>query len=702
MTWFTGTFLSIAGIVAAGASAAPPDAPGPQGSVELRVTRVASFSSGVAYFECEAEVRDAATAALTFRTDQINDIIKSMMVQDLGGGRVGLIGYASQDPVEKALRSFGVDITGNPSLAQLLDQLRGEPVRIAGPRAVEGAILGVETQRVAVKETAFDVSVLNVLTPTGIQQIQVAELGTVTLVNEKLDAELRRALGTLAASRDAGKKSVMLHFDGQGQRRVRVAYLLEAPIWKTSYRLALRSDGKPFLQGWATVENATEEDWKDVKLSLVSGRPISFSMDMYSPLYVPRPREELELYASLRPPEYEGEVMDKSAGKGGRADAAGMRGETVAGRRAMERKAPAAPVPAEGAKMKATGYVQHAAGEPVLAGLMLGESGVESVASAREAGELFEYAINLPVSIARQHSAMLPIVNQEIDGEKVSIYNAATHPKHPLNGLYLTNATGLNLMQGPVTVFDGQTYAGDAKLPDLKPDEKRLIAYALDLGVEVVMTSVPDSGEVVAVKLSKGALIHTRRFVDDRTYTVRNKDRTEKVVLVEQPWPDEWKLVEPKEPFERTRQLGRFRLTVAALQTATQRVRLERTASEGVSLGGMNDDQVGWYVRGSVVSKAVKDALEKVVAMRTDLGRTTRERELCEKGVTEAVGEQARIRDNLKTLAESSDAHRRQSQKFDAVETQIETLRKQLAELRAGEEQKRRALEDFINSVEVS
>src|SRR5207248_2759432 len=117
-------------------------------------------------------------------------------------------------------------------------------------------------------------------------------------------------LATLATGHDADKKTVTLRFEGKGQRRVRASYLLEAPIWKTSYRLEL-TEKKPFLQGWATVENATEEDWKDVRLSLVSGRPISFMMDLYTPIYVPRPREELELYASLRAPEFEAGYDDK-------------------------------------------------------------------------------------------------------------------------------------------------------------------------------------------------------------------------------------------------------------------------------------------------------------------------------------------------------------------------------------------------------
>ena len=122
---------------------------------------------------------------------------------------------------------------------------------------------------------ATELSVVNVLTDDGIRQLEVAVIQGIKLANDKVNQELKKALATLAASHDADKKSVTLRFDGAGQRKVRAAYLLEAPIWKTSYRLVLDQEKKPFLQGWATVENATEDDWKNVKLSLVSGRPIS-------------------------------------------------------------------------------------------------------------------------------------------------------------------------------------------------------------------------------------------------------------------------------------------------------------------------------------------------------------------------------------------------------------------------------------------
>ncbi len=666
---------------------------------ELKVSRIALFSSGVGYFERDAEVNGTAAAELKFRTAQINDILKSLVVQDFSGGTISAVGYASHDPVDKALKSFAVDITGKPTMAAVLGQLRGEPVEITGSRAISGVILGVEKQKIAVEKEMIEIDVLDVLTENGLQQLKFSEIGGVKLKNEKVNAELSKALETLAASHDADKKGVTIQFTGQGKRRVRASYLLESPIWKTSYRLVLAPDKKPFLQGWATVENATEEDWKDVRLSLVSGRPISFTMDLYTPLYVSRPREELELYASLRPP-----TLDAGLAKApppppaAPMPAAAARPAEVARDAAPARERSLRKGVAMGGLARPGLAADDADGDGVTD---LGEHGIRSVAEAQSAGELFEYAINTPVSIARQRSAMLPIVNQEVSAQKVSIYNPATHRKHPLNGFILENTTQLNLMQGPITVFDENVYAGDAKLPDLKPAEKRLVAYALDLSVEVIRDEKPRPDELMSLRIAKGTLWHRHKYVDTREYTIHNKDKKDRDVIVEQPYDSQWKLVEPKEPFERTQNILRFKVPVPAGQTVVQKIQLERVSDESIALTDCGPDMIEIFLRSKVVSAKVREAFEKVVAMRADLGSVQRDLEMREQEAKEAVAEQARVRENLKTLQQSSDPYQRQLKKFDALETQIEKLRGQVAELRQAQEKKEKELETYLLSLDV-
>ncbi|MCG3129012.1 MAG: hypothetical protein CHACPFDD_03908 [Phycisphaerae bacterium] len=694
----------LAGVLLAQAQTTPParltvdQAQAALPRADLRVTRVQLFSSGVGYFECEGSVSDVAAAELSFRTDQINDIIKSLVVQDFDGGNVSVVSYASRDPIEKTLKSFGVDITGKPTLAALLDQLRGEPIEISGPRVTKGVVLGVEKQKIALEGgNVIEHDLLNVLTDTGIVQLKLSDVGGVRLANEKVSGELAKALATLASGHDADKKSVMIRFDGAGTRRVRAGYLLEAPLWKTSYRLVMSEKDKPFLQGWATVENATEADWRDVRLSLISGRPISFRMDLYSPIYVPRPEEKMELYASLRPPEYEGgQLLDRAKDVGGAEMKAAYRFDAARGaraRRAATVTAAEAPAPAGGA-----GAAEM---DDLSLGVALANAGVTSVAQAEEAGELFEYAIRAPVSLARQHSAMLPIVNAPIDAEKVSIYNPATHTKYPLNGLYMTNSTGLSLMQGPITIFDADVYAGDAKMPDIKPAEKRLLAYALDLALEVIMRGDPRPSELVQVWIAKGTLWYRYKHVDARQYVVSNKDDAERNVIIEQTYGDEWKLVEPKEPFERTQSLSRFRLAVPPGKSATLPVVLEQVSNESVALSDVGLDQIELYARGKNVSPKLREALSKVVEMRTRLDQTARARQETERQFNESVQEQGRIRENLKTLDRNSDTYQRQLEKFSAIESEIDAARKKRVDLQAAEEQQRRELETYLQSLDV-
>jgi hypothetical protein len=314
---------------------------------------------------------------------------------------------------------------------------------------------------------------------------------------------------------------------------------------------------------------------------------------------------------------------------------------------------------------------------------------------------LFEYAIQTPVTIARQNSAMLPIVNQEIAGRKVSIFNPASHPKHPLNGLLMENITGLNLMQGPVTVFDSNVYAGDAKLPDLKAGEKRLVAYALDLAVDVMIDAKSKPDELVGLRIEKGVLHHKHRNVDERTYTVHNKDKKDRVLLIEQGYGPGWTLMEPKEFFERTQNLFRFKVEVPAGKEVAEKNRLERVADQSVAVSELGLDGIQMYLKAPVISPAVKEAMEKVIALRTELDQASRERAAREQEVKEAVEEQVRVRENLKTIQQNTDPYQRQLKKFDALETQIEKLRGEVSERRQQEKSKRQALESYLLSLTV-
>ena len=281
-------------------------------AVSLPVSQVILFNSGVGHFTRSGEIDGDARVDLTFPEQDINDLIKSMTLIDTSKtGRVSSVTYDSHDPIDRTLRSFAINLNNSPSFSAILTQARGEAVEVTlvntanQPGSLTGKIIGVEKQKVTTKDGVQEVEVLNLWCAEGVRAVRLNELQKLRFSNPVIENEMRRALETLSLSHDSQKKAVSLNFTGEGKRKVEVGYVIENPIWKTSYRLVLGKE-QPFLQGWAVVENPTDEDWTGVTMALVSGRPISFKMDLYNPLYVGRPTVEPELFASLRPPTYEG------------------------------------------------------------------------------------------------------------------------------------------------------------------------------------------------------------------------------------------------------------------------------------------------------------------------------------------------------------------------------------------------------------
>jgi hypothetical protein len=689
----------------------------PSASAEqLPIGQVVLFSSGVGYFQREGSVEGSTRIDLTFPTQDINDLIKSMVLRDLDGGFVAAVSYESRDPVDKTLKSFAINLHGNPSYGGILNQARGERVEVAlqqgtanQPGTLTGTILGVEHQKQAVGKETVDVELLNLWCAEGMREVKLADVQRVRFLNPVLESEVKRALEVLAQSHDVQKKAVSLNFTGEGRRRVRVGYVIENPIWKTSYRLVLAKDKeeKPFLQGWAVVENPTDEDWKDVRMALVSGRPISFQMNLYDPLYVARPLVEPELFASLRPVAYSGGIetgkpalpMDAFGAQGGKGDdeasksRAGRDGKLALARRAGAVPLAAAPPP--GATYYAEG-VRKGLEDQMQLGL-----GVATAASAAKLGDFFQYAIDRPVSLPRQKSALLPIVNKDVDGTRVSIYNERTQAKFPLLGLKFKNTSGLHLMQGPITVFEGSNYAGDARILDLQPGEERLLSYAVDLGTEVNPVPSNDNGKLTNVKVVKGILHSTTKLRESKTYTIKNRNEQERLVLLEHPVRNEFKLIDTDKPAETASDVYRFEVKVAPGKSETKTVTEERILNQQVLLTNSNDDQLRFFLNSTVSSPKVKAALQEALDLRYALAKTTREIQEQQRQLKTITDDQGRLRANLKEMPPTAAAYKRYLEKFDKQETEIEQLQNDVKKLQATEHQQRKEYENFLANLTV-
>jgi hypothetical protein len=645
------------------------------------LTGIVLFTSGVGYFQHDGTVEGDGRMELQFTADGINDVLKSMILRDFGGGAVSSVTYASQDPLTRTLKSFAVDLTGNPGLAAILSQVRGRAVEISAPDTVRGTVLAVEAQQQTSDKATITTYTLDLLTPQGIRSVALAQVQVIRFLDKDLQAELEEALALIASSKDLDKKKVVLHFAGSGKRRVRVGYIQETPVWKTSYRLAVGEDKTPFLQGWAVVENTSDQDWKDVSLTLVSGRPITFAMDLYTPLYVERPKVQLDLYSSLRPQTYD-MAMSESQGE------------------------PAAPPRAESARAPAPAPSLRKAAPPPAGQALASQDfslaqGVAQAARASEVGELFQYAIEKPVSLPRQQSALFPIVNRNITGEKYSIYNESVDPARPLAALKLKNSSVLHLMQGPVTVFDGGTYAGDARITDFPPGAEQLISYAVDLDTEVQAVAGPTPRDLFSVKISKGIVTTTYKISRERDYQARNRGSKPKSLIIEHPFDADWTLAQPRQPMERSRSAYRFLLPLEAGATKKLAVIEERQVDQTVSAGSLTPDAVGIFVRSSAVSQAVKDALAKLLALKLKLSDAQSQRQRLETEVADIYKEQERIRENLGRIDQGSTLSARYVKTLSDQEDRLAKLRDDITRARADEAARQKDVDAFLLAIEV-
>ena len=674
----------------------------------LPLEKIELFTSGVGYFQHTGEVTGDARVEMSFKAEEINDLLKSMVVEDLDGS-ASMVSYASRDPITKTLDTFAVKLTDNPSMSDLLGRLRGEKIEVDAATPVTGTIVGVESRVVPVgDDKTVSRQFVTILAADGLRTLPLDSITRLRLLDVRLQSELEKALAVLALGHDNEKKSVTLAFTGKVARKVRVGYVQESPLWKTSYRLMLDdaaagAEAKAALQGWAIVENTTDNDWKDVRMSLVSGRPISFAMDLYQPLSVPRPMVRPELYASLLPQVYGQNMTDEQAEFFAAANGMVERGlELAKSQKAQDQKAGAAAPPAPGRRAGLQGASDRDAVLRAQEAEMLGlGTNPQSLAAGVSLGELFRYEIATPVTIARQRSAMLPIVADRITAERVAIYDERVLAKHPLSGVRLKNTTALNLMQGPVTVYDAAGYCGDARIEDMAPGSERLLSYAVDLDMEVVSRAEPRPDEIVSVRLVKGTLIASRRLARLRKLEVKNSGDKPVKLLIEHPIEPGWKLVGPQKADETTRDRYRFAVAAEPGKPVTVEVGEEMPVEQSHAIMNLDDNAILLYSRARGTSPAVKDSLAEVVRRKQEIERIAREKAEREQEINAIGQEQARIRENMSRLERTSDLYTRYVQKFSQQETRVETLREEIAQRQTQEQQARQAFETYLLQVDV-
>jgi hypothetical protein len=645
--------------------------PGGSAAAELPVTQVVLYKHGVGFFERLGTLGPGQSARLDFDASEMNDILKSLTIEQSGGGKISGLRYDSMDPLSHVLSQFPFKIGGAQPLSVMLDQLKGSRVELEfGNETLSGVIVNGRELQATQNQSGREQ--LTLMLDSG--DLRTVDLGAATglrFPEAQLQQQFKDYLAALAAARSKEKRSVYIDSADGKERQVVASYMIPTPVWKSSYRLILAAEGKPVLEGWAIVDNTTGEDWNKVGLSLVSGRPISFVSQLYAPKYVERPAMELPDDNAARPVVHAGAYATSGAGGGVGSGVAGGVQRDMAQLGAM-------PSPSAGL---ATGALVAPAAPNAA------PSSIAASASGSEMGELFEYRIAQPVSIRKNESAMLPFLQQAIDARKLLIYSDHSS-QHPTDAAELANNTGKTLDGGPITVYDGGAYGGEALMETLKAGDKRLISYAVDLGTRITEAFGSKQAVVREIHFNRGILSTKMSAEETRTYTARNVDRKAKTLIIEHPLRQGYTLLNQK-PVEKTPSNYRFEVLLAANGTQEFVVTEERVYDQSYQVANMTPDTLLVYIRNRDLPEASRRQLQRIADQKDQIAETGRALADNQAQTTALASDEDRIRRNIESLNNVSG----QQQQVQSYARQLDTHEQQLAALRdqAAELQKKRS-----------
>jgi len=646
-------------------------------AAELPVRKVVLYKHGIGFFERAGRIAAGEAARLDFKAAEMDDVLKSLTIQERGGGRVSAVRYDSSEPLDRKLREFPFALGNAQPLPTILDQLKGARIelRLAADR-VEGTIVGARISPGSERQPERQELIL--LLDSG--DLRAVDLGAATSIrfpDPRVQEQFRDYLAALNQGRNRERRGVVIESSATGPRDLVADYVIPMPAWKSSYRLVLDGGPEPLLEGWAIVDNTTGEDWTGVGLSLVSGLPVSFITRLYEPRYITRPGAELAQDRAQRPVVHAGTI-------GG---AEGQRDEVR--QNAAKALAAAAPPPPP-----RVFYEKVSAAREERADL---SSSLASTATGRELGDLFEYRIPNPVTIRKNESAMIPFLQQKVKGRKLLIYSESHGSPHPLAAVEVSNSSGKTLDGGAITVLDSGAYAGEALIETVKAGDKRLISYAVDLGSRITTAFDSQSNLLREFRFRRGILTLRSAIREIKTFTIRNVDARPKTVIVEVPVRRDYRLIGAT-PTETTTNTRRFEVLVAASATEKLPITEERILENSIQVSSLTPDVLISYVQNRNLDDAARKKLEPLAQLKQQLASVQNEVQRLDKEIRALFEDQGRLRSNISSLNSVSGQQQRvqeYAQRLAGQESQLASLRDRKAEL----ERKQVALEQQVNTM---
>jgi hypothetical protein len=612
----------------------------PGNLIMLPIKKIVLFKHGVSHVEREGQIEGNTSIDLYFRAAEMNDVLKSLTVLDLDDGVITSISYESTLPIEEQLKDIAIQLPQKNVLTGLLSQLQGAHVALEiEQQTVTGIIIGIETIKRQTELAAFDTTYLSLLVKGEmLQSFDMMEIQHITLLDDNLQKDLQHLLEVLIATKKKDLKKLTIFVKGEGTRTINLSYIVATPVWKTSYRLLLEEQ-QTLIQGWALVDNTQDEDWENVCLSLVAGLPVSFTHDLYSPRYQKRPEvriEEETAYAPL--------IAERTGDRLSLIEAASF-DEDILFEEGEERPQAAKPVSAANVSQKQQKKAARERSVPVQ---------TQTV----EVGDLFHYEIENPVTVRRQQSALVPILQTEFSGKPIVVYHREVRQQNPMTAILFKNTTGLTLDNGPVTVFEEDAYVGEAMLNTLKPDEEQILAYSVELECVVSIDSQRERDKNHQIQITDGDIeLYYYEFFYE-IYNIHNKSERHLDFILEHRFRPDCELVETPKPIERTDHFYRFRFPVQNKKTKSFTVIecIERSSS--FDLKTIIQHNPKWWLDKKYIDKIdkkIRRVLEGVIQLTEKLSQIEGDLKIKEAALKAIFKNQERIRQNLQSLGKTED-----------------------------------------------
>jgi len=659
----------------------------------LPVKRLVLYKHGVGYVERSGKVENEKELRLSFKKDVMNDLLKSLCVFSSGEGKVSDISYETPEDISKMIEEKAIRVPEREAMVGLFRQLKGYPVEITtNTEKIKGKVMGTQEPQKSGNQLSIElskneekVSVVVKDDMDNILNIDIDKIVSYKILDPEASEDLKFFLDAVTSERKKNVKSVTVFMDGK-RAELTISYIMQMPSWRVSYRLA-HEENETYLQGWGIIDNVLDEDLKDVSVSLVAGKPISFIYDLYTPPIVYRPTIKEESRGVSAPIELEGQREKLSEDKFGLA--AEMADEVCA-----EQEAPVPPpcsvaesYSMEDTRTRAAPALRRA--PQATAQAMRESTSVQT--KTVEMGEFFKYDIEHPVTIKRSQSAMVPIISTKITCEKEHVYNKQKMPRNPVVTMRLKNDTGMVLERGPILVLDKSTYVGEAILPYTVPNGENHIAYSVDMGV-IVTEEVRTEHTFKQVYIRDNYLMREEYETIITEYTIENKNKDEIKLVIEHPKNISYELIDTPKPTEETESFYRWKSPLKAKTQTKFVVKMGRTISYSEYIRNMSISTLEWYYNSKHIKKGEFDFIKGIVELRMKIDDLRKKLTELENEKNSIYNEQGRIRNNLSSLSTSGKEEALRNRYI----SQLEAQENRLAKI----EEEKKEINNTINEIE--